>query len=163
MDLKQKYKALLQEAHQRKLPDIDGIQLCFQMLSLASNIDQDCADQLAAFNLSEGRFVLLFLLDAAGEGVAPKDLAEKAGVTRATVTGLLDGLVREAYIERQVDPKDRRALKIQLTAKGKSIAQRVFAQHSRWISGIFAHLNSDERQQLTQLLKKVSNNLTHKE
>lgn len=163
MDLDQKYKALLGEAKKRKLPDIEGIQLCFMTLSLASSIDRDCANQLSVHGLSEGRFILLFLLEAAGEGIAPKTLAEQAGITRATVTGLLDGLEREGLLERQADTKDRRALKIQLTSKGKLIAKEVFDQHSRWISGLFGNLSFEERDQLTQLLEKVSNNLTNKE
>ena len=94
MKLEQKYLALIQEAQQRKMPDVDGIRLCFQTLSLAAGIDRDCATLLAPHSLSEGRFVLLFLLDAAPGGLAPNALAERAGVTRATVTGLLDGLER---------------------------------------------------------------------
>ena len=91
IELEQKYRALLDEAERRGLPDVDNIRLCFRALSLAAAIDRDCAAMLAPHGLSEGRFVLLFLLDAAGAGIAPKVLAEQAGVTRATVTGLLDG------------------------------------------------------------------------
>ena len=76
---------------------------------------------------------------------------------------MLDGLEREGLIERQADTEDRRALKIQLTSKGKLIAKEVFDQHSRWISGLFGNLSFEERDQLTQLLEKVSNNLTNKE
>src|SRR5688572_7998896 len=95
-NLEQKYLALLGEAERRQIPDLDNIRLCFQVLSLASSIDRDCAALLAPFGLSEGRFVLLFVLDAADDGLAPNALAEQAGVTRATVTGLLDGLERES-------------------------------------------------------------------
>ena len=85
---------------------------CFQALSLAAAIDRDCAALLAPHGLSEGRFVLLFLLDAAPGGLAPAVLAQQAGVSRATVTGLIDGLEREALVARQADASDRRALRI---------------------------------------------------
>lgn len=160
MQLDQKYNALIQEAQRRQLPDVDGIRLCFQTLSLASAIDRDCAALLAPHGLSEGRFVLLFLLDAAGDGLAPNVLAEQSGVTRATVTGLLDGLEREALIERTADSTDRRALRIQLTRKGKQMAKKVVDQHGRWIAGLFGNLSATERRQLTTLLDKVALNLT---
>lgn len=163
MNLEKKYQVLLSEAEKQQLPDIGSIELCFMALSLATHIDHDCADQLAIHGLSEGRFILLFLLDAVEDGIAPKDLAERAGITRSTVTGLVDGLESEGLVERHNNPKDRRALKIQLTSKGKSIAKTVFAQHSRWISKIFGNLTSKEREQLTFLLTKVSDNLTNKE
>ena len=112
MQLAQKYQALLDEAQRRQLPDVDGIRLCFQALSLAAAIDRDCAALLAPHGLSEGRFVLLFLLDAAPDGLAPAVLAQQAGVSRATVTGLIDGLERKALVARQADASDRRALRI---------------------------------------------------
>lgn len=159
MVLEQKYQALLGEAARRQLPDVEGIRLCFQTLSLASAIDRDCAALLAPHGLSEGRFVLLFLLEAAPGGLAPNALAERAGVTRATVTGLLDGLEREALIERQADEQDRRALRIVPTRKGKQLAKRIFDQHGRWIASLYGNLSATERQQLAGLLGKVAGNL----
>jgi DNA-binding MarR family transcriptional regulator len=159
MRLEQKYLALIQEAQRRKMPDVDGIRLCFQTLSLAAGIDRDCATLLALHGLSEGRFVLLFLLDAAPDGLAPNALAERAGVTRATVTGLLDGLEREELIGRHADATDRRALCIRLTRKGKQVAKVVFQQHGRWIAGLYGNLSAPERKQLATLLEKVAGNL----
>lgn len=153
--LEQKYLALLGEAERRQLPGLDNIRLCFQTLSLACAIDRDCAALLAPHGLSEGRFVLLFLLDAASGGLAPNTLAEQAGVTRATVTGLLDGLEREALIERHADASDRRALRIRLTRKGKQVARTVFDQHGRWIASLFEDLSVAERSQLAGLMNKV--------
>lgn len=162
MNLEQKYQALLDEAQRRRLPDVEGIRLCFQTLSLTAAIDRDCAARLAPHGLSEGRFVLLFLLDATPEGLAPNVLAEQAGVTRATVTGLLDGLEREKLIERLADAVDRRALRIRLTRNGKRVAKVVFDQHGHWIASLFGNLSSSERTQLATLLNKVASNLEEK-
>lgn len=158
MQLEQKYQALIDEAQRRKMPDIEGIQLCFQTLSLAAGIDRGCAAQLAPYGLSEGRFVLLFLLDATPDGLAPNALAKQAGVTRATVTGLLDGLEREALIERHANADDRRALCIRLTHKGRQLAKTVIERHSRWIAGLFGGLSKPEREQLAFLLEKAAKN-----
>ncbi len=159
MQLAQKYQALLDEAQRRQLPDVEGIRLCFQALSLASAIDRDCAALLAPHGLSEGRFVLLFLLDAAPGGLAPAVLAQQAGVSRATVTGLLDGLEREGLVARQAAASDRRALRISLTPRGQQVAQAVFAQHGRWIASLFGPLDAAERTQLARLLDKVATRL----
>ena len=158
MELEQKYLALLNEAERRGLPDLPAIRLCFQTLSLAARIDRDCAALLAPHGLSEGRFVMLFLLDAAPDGLAPNLLAEQAGVTRATVTGLLDGLEREALVERHAEPGDRRALRIRLTRQGQQLARKLFEQHGLWIAGLFGNLTSTERTQLARLLDKVAAN-----
>lgn len=159
MELERKYLALLQEAQRRRMPDVEGIRLCFQTLSLAAGIDRDCATLLAPHGLSEGRFVLLLLLDSAPDGLAPNTLAERAGVTRATVTGLLDGLERAALIERHADARDRRALCVRLTRKGRRVARTVFEHHGRWIAGLYGGLCAAERAQLAALLQKVAGNL----
>ncbi|MFT7773089.1 MarR family winged helix-turn-helix transcriptional regulator [Roseateles sp.] len=159
MELEQKYLALIREAQRREMPDLEGIRLCFQTLSLATGIDRECAALLAPHGLSEGRFVLLFLLNAEPAGLAPYALAERAGVTRATVTGLLDGLEREELIERHADAKDRRALCIQLTHKGRHVAEAVLTQHGRWIASLYGNLSTPERTQLAALLDKVAGNL----
>lgn len=159
MQLAQKYNALLEEAQRRGMPDVEGIRLCFQTLSLAAGIDRDCAALLAPHGLSEGRFVLLFLLDTAPDGLAPNTLAERAGVTRATITGLLDGLEREHLVARHAEANDRRGLRIRLTPAGKQVAQAVFEQHSHWIAGLYGDLSSTERKQLLGLLDKVAQRL----
>ena len=158
-ELEQKYLALLGEAQWRRLPNIDSIRLSFQVLSLAGEIDRDCAAQLAPHGLSEGRFILLFLLDAAPNGLAPNALAMQAGVTRATVTGLLDGLERDALIERHAEPTDRRALSIRLTRQGKQLAKKVFKAHGHWIAGLFGDLTAQEQNTLDRLLRKVATSL----
>ena len=99
---------------------------------------------------------MLFLLDVAPDGLAPNALAELAGVTRATVTGLLDGLEREELIARHINVNDRRALCIRLTSKGKELASTVIDQHGLWIAGLFSNLSAAERKQLTRLLDKVA-------
>lgn len=159
MELDQKYLALLQEAERRKVSNVDGIRLCFQTLSVAAAVDRECAALLAPHGLSEGRFILLFLLDASTHGLAPNALAEQAGVTRATITGLLDGLEREELIERHADANDRRALCVELTKKGKRLAKAVVEQHSQWIGSLYGNLSAQEREQLATLLEKVASNL----
>jgi DNA-binding MarR family transcriptional regulator len=159
VELEPKYLALLQNAQERGMPDPEGQRLCFQTLSLAAAIDRDCAALLAPHGLSEGRFILLFLLNASAYGLAPNALAEQAGVTRGTVSGLLDGLEREGLIDRHADANDRRALRVQLTGKGRCVANTASEQHGRWISSLHGNLSAPERKQLALLLEKVAGNL----
>ena len=127
---------MLNESARRRLPSADGVRLCFQLLATASAIDRDCAARLAPRGLS-GKFVLLFLLHGQSGGLSPHELAERAGVTRATVTGLLDGLERDGFLRREADEVDRRRVQVLLSAKGKAIATKLFAEHTQWIGGLF--------------------------
>ncbi len=157
--LAQKYQALLAQAEAHQHPDTEALRLCFQLLSLANQIDLDCAQRLAPHALSEGRFVVLFLLAAAPQGLSPHAIATQAGITRATVTGLLDGLEKEGLLQRLPSAHDRRSLIIELTPKGQSLSQQVFTEHTHWMGHLFQPLNPTERQQLHALLHKVSASL----
>ena len=157
--LEQKYLAMLAEAQQRGLADVDGLRLCFEILALTSAIDRSCASRLAPLHLSEGKFVLLFLLHDRPDGLAPNELAQRAGVTRATITGLLDGLARDGYLVRQGDQTDRRKLSVRLTDKGQAMAGDLFAEHARWIGSLFQGFEQQERDTLGALLRRVGRNV----
>lgn len=153
--LEAKHSALLDEAQRRGHTGVAQLRLCFQLLSLSSAIDRDCATRLAPHGLSEGRFIVLFLLHGAGGTLPPHELAERAGVTRATISGLIDGLQREGLLQRRSDAEDGRRLQIVLTTQGKCLAETLFNQHTEWIGGLFGGLDAEEQQQLSQLLHKV--------
>ena len=84
--------------------------------------------------------------------------AERRGLPDLPATGLLDGLEREALIERHAEPGDRRALRIRLTRQGQQLARKLFEQHGLWIAGLFGNLTATERTQLARLLDKVATN-----
>lgn len=150
-----KHLALINEAERRGDANLGQLRLCFQLLALSGAIDRDCAARLAPHGLSEGRFVVLFLLHGAGGMLPPHELAERAGVTRATISGLLDGLQRDGLLQRRSDAEDGRRLQIVLTARGKRLADALFDQHTQWIGGLFNGLDSSEQAQLSLLLEKV--------
>lgn len=153
--LEPKHHALLDEAARRGLASADDIGLCFQLLSLASAIDRDCAARLAPRQLSEGKFVLLFLLHGQADGLSPHQLADGAGVTRATITGLVDGLERDGFLLRAPGLADRRKVMVKLTAKGKSAAAKLFKEHTDWIASLFAGLGASDKARLSDLLARV--------
>lgn len=152
--LEQKHFALLRGNERRGNRRDSGIRLCFEVLSLASAIDRDCARRLAEHGLSEARFVLLLLLEENG-ALSPHRLAELAGVTRATVTGLLDGLERDGFVQRLADAQDGRRMIVKLTARGKRIDGKLFDQHAKWIAGLFADFDAGERELLSGLLRRI--------
>ncbi|KAB8064678.1 MarR family transcriptional regulator [Janthinobacterium violaceinigrum] len=158
--LEQKYTALLGDVQRRAIgggvPAAMGqLRLCFELLGLASAIDGDCATRLGRHGLSEGKFVLLFLLRDAPKGLSPHELAERAGVTRGTITGLLDGLERDGFLARHADQLDRRKLLVRLSAKGEAAAATLVDEHAQWIASLFADFTQQEMQLLSSLLEKA--------
>ncbi|MFN3228807.1 MAG: MarR family winged helix-turn-helix transcriptional regulator [Asticcacaulis sp.] len=128
-------------------------------MALASAIDRACAARLSPHKLSEGKFVLLFLLRGQAEGLSPHQLAGRAGVTRATITGLLDGLERDGFLGRHSDKPDRRAVTVRLTPKGQALADALLLEHTHWIGSLFAGFTPEAREDLSMLLRRVWQNM----
>ena len=151
MELEQKYRALMSTAGAAA----GEMRICFEILSLAGQIDRACAARLAPHRLSESKFLLLSLLRDRAEGAAPHVLADLAGVTRATMTGLLDGMARDGLITRSHDPEDRRKMIIGLTPTGRVLAETLGAEHLDWISSLCSGLGPEDRRMLSALLERV--------
>lgn len=155
IDLEPKYQALLAEAERQGLSEQDNLILCFQAMSLSAMIERQGGRLLAPHGLSEGRFVLLSLLEPHKEGLPPHVLADHAGVARATITGLVDGLVRDGMVERHGNPEDRRSNLVRLTRKGRQLARKLFTQQIGWLGELFDGLSTNERRQLGRTLAKL--------
>ena len=80
--------------------------------------------------------------------------------TRATISGLLDGLERDGLIERCPDPEDRRLIRVNLTDAGQSFLDKIRPGYCRWFTSIVEPLDEDERQQLVFLLEKIRTRLS---
>ena len=111
---------------------------------------------LAPWGTSPGRFHLLMVLMHCPEGASnPAALAEWKGVSRATITGLLDGLEKDGLIQRQADPSDRRLIRVNLTDAGREFLEKITPTYARWLTEIVGPLSEDERRHLVSLLEKV--------
>ena len=111
---------------------------------------------MAEFGLSDGKMgILLQLCHVPERFLTPSALADNLGITRGTVTGLLDGLERDGLVERVAHPEDRRMLMIRLTDKGFDLLERMLPAHFRRIDGIMGSLTMDEKEQMISLLEKM--------
>lgn len=72
---------------------------------------------LAELDLSLPQYRLLSYLNL-GE-TQPSQLAPRLGVTRPSITALVDGLVARGYVERRPDAEDRRRVRHRMTTAGR--------------------------------------------
>src|SRR3982751_618893 len=94
------------------------------LLRVASDVLAAIDDYLAKCGMSHGRWMVLMLLYRTFEEAQnPCELARKGGVTRATMTGLWDGLEREGLVAREPVADDRRMLHVRITSKGKKFLE----------------------------------------
>lgn len=113
--------------------------------------------ELAKYGMAMGRHITLGLLREAGErGIAPADLADRLGITRGAMTGLIDHLVRASFVKREDHPGDRRMSRIVITSEGLKKFDGYWSDHARTLCRFFNVLSKKEQKELHELTKKLA-------
>jgi len=171
-----RYECLLEAA--KEFPDLNpsAAEAFLHLLRTGDEVFGVTDRNLGEHNISHGRFGVLMLLwrsvqprvatlmgaDACVAGPrTPAELAEAAGVTRATMTGLIDTLERDGFVKREPDPVDRRMMSVRLTAAGERFLQDFLPSHFQAITSLMSPLSETERKTLVGLLGKIQRQAAH--
>ncbi len=155
-----KYQATWNGAHQYLGDEANTVLAYLLILRTGHDLETLFTPFFERHQLSQGRFsVLMRLLDAPEHMLAPSQLADSLGVTRAAITKLLDGLEHTGLIERRLDPTDRRAWLITLTAAACTLLEEILPPHFQQIRHIMSALTREEQDQLITLLLKLDGHL----
>ncbi|MFL9894821.1 MarR family transcriptional regulator [Paraburkholderia strydomiana] len=123
----------------------------------AQRMDNAFAAWLADTGLTPAKMGVLMLIWAAGdEAVSFSQLGSQLSVTRATVSGLIDGLVKDDFVERVEDSVDRRNLRARLSKKGRARLKRIMDDHCQRLSHAFGSIDGSELTTLTDLLNHLA-------
>ncbi|QRK04294.1 MarR family transcriptional regulator [Archangium violaceum] len=162
LELKQlpEHEALQKDAERYPGSDVSAVETCLALLRVSGDVEAAYGTHFARHGLSQARFIVLMTLQREEE-LRPAELAERTGVTRATVTGLLDGLEKEGLILRRAHAEDGRMSLVRLSAKGRQRLEGILLDHYRRTAALMAGLSTEERQHLTRLLAKVAAGIPH--
>ncbi|MET3131027.1 MarR family transcriptional repressor of emrRAB [Oxalobacteraceae bacterium GrIS 1.11] len=131
------------------------------MLWLADDITRAVNDSLLEHGLSENKFSVLMQFGLAERGLlevealSPSYIADYAGVTRSSVTGMLDWLEQRQLLAREVRAADRRSLTLALTPKGRKLLEDALPKYWQACQEIVAILDEHECAALQAILGKV--------
>lgn len=133
----------------------------FANLLRASSDISDALDKLLGqHGLLQGRWwVLVLLMRQDDLTSSATDLAEKVGVTKATMTGFIDGLEREGFISRFMNTVDRRKISIQLTPAGQQKLDEVMPYYHKKVHALMTSLSNTDRDTMIHSLKVLASNL----
>ncbi len=139
--------------------DPDDVTAVLMIRAVAAELATKLQQSLDRYDISEGRVRVLAHLIDRDTAATHSQLALATGVTKGTVTGLIDGLERDGLVRRVPSPHDRRVSLIEITPAGKRTLHRILPGHLRRLSEMFGGLSRKERKQLIHLLEKVRANL----
>ena len=144
----------------RDRPDIDPevMAVCGDVRRASERIRQGMAANLTGSGLDLAGFDVLLTLrrQGRGEALSPSALAKDMMLSTAAMTNRLDRLEKRGLVARRADPEDRRGLKIVLTEEGFRLADELVVSHVEAEERMLAALSSEERDQLRNLLNRIT-------
>jgi DNA-binding MarR family transcriptional regulator len=156
-----RYECLLEAA--QEFPDLDpsAAEVFLHLLRTGDEAFRVVESHLAQHEITQGRFGVLMALwgNCQREGksvpLSPAEIADRTGVTRATVTGLIDTLERSGLVERTPHSDDRRMTSVMITPRGDKLLKKILPAHFRQMAWLMGPLDPAERKTLVRLLTKL--------
>jgi DNA-binding MarR family transcriptional regulator len=156
-----RYECLLEAA--REFPDLDpsATEVFLHLLRSGDEAFRVVETHLAKHDITQGGFSVLMALwgncrlGGTEPKLSPATLAGRTGVTRATMTGLVDTLERSGLVRRAPDLADRRSMTVGITPRGEKLLRKILPDHFRQMAWLMAPLSENERKSLVRLLLKL--------
>lgn len=114
-------------------------------------------NQLEQYNIGSGQFSFLRALFHR-DGIHQEDLVQSLNIDKATCTRAIKKLVKEGYVIKQRDVNDRRAYKIFLTEKARTIESVLDEISLKWKAILLSGFTKEEQKVVMTLLKKMVDN-----
>ncbi len=140
--------------------DIKGLELSGLVRILANNYAAIIAHKTLPGELSGPRMGILIRLMVAErsgnpDGINPTALSHFQNVKKNTISSLLRGLEESGYVERNLDPKDKRVFLIRISEKGRKMMETVGPQRLQIMNELASDLSDEEKTTLIFLLEKL--------
>jgi len=103
--------------------------------------------------------IVLFFLFEQHHPVAMKEIVEKVGRVKSTVTGMINTLEHHGYVEKFRSPEDGRVILVQLTEKGRSIRSAFERIAGSMLEKLYGDMPQADREKLIELLSQILGNL----
>ena len=112
-------------------------------------------EHLASSGISARELSVLLLL-ADREPESQQQAAQRLGVDRTTMVGLVDGLEGKRLVARRPDPADRRRNVVELTGAGRKTLEQATRASDRAEQQLLADLTKADATRLRDLLERIA-------
>lgn len=137
-----------------------SLRVWIRMLRATTLIEKRIRSYLKSdFDSTLPRFDVLAALSREQVPVTMSELTAHLLVSNGNVTGLVNRLVDDGLIAREVDPEDRRSQLVVLTPAGRSAFRDMAIAHEELVDSFFAQLSDDEMEALLSLTEKLNRTL----
>lgn len=88
-------------------------------------------------------------------GIQPSELGEILGLTRPTITSLVNTLEEHGFVERINDDEDRRVVFVKPTTQGEDLVHQSKAVFLQNISEILDYLGTEDGKEIVRIMGRI--------
>lgn len=130
-----------------------SVELVLSFISTYSVLSDILTKNMAEFGLSRAAFnVLMILSRKENKKCKHCEIGRLMFVSRANITGLVDGLVDQGLAERRRDPEDRRIWLVAITPKGETLLKKLLPVHYEQVTKICESIPDEKKQEISRAL-----------
>ena len=133
----------------------DPVQLADLLHRLTKRLRRAQAERLAPLGLTPAQERALRIIIRSEEPPRMTELADQLGIVPRSVTTVIDALEEAGLVHREIDPRNRRAIRLHLTERGRSYRDDMREARRRAAEDLFAPLTAEDRKALAQLLTLI--------
>ncbi len=126
-------------------------ELTFKLLTNCLEKEERLAE---SHGLTQAEFRCLRMFNA-NEIINNKTISERMKLSPSRLTRIIDGLVEKGYIFRNVEPNDRRNMRVYLSVQGVDIVNQLNAAYIDVHKQILDNINIDEHASLINAMKTL--------
>ena len=130
----------------------DPVQLADLLQRLTKRLRRTQAQRLAPLGLTPAQERALRMITRSEEPPRMTELADHLGIVPRSVTTVIDALEQAGLVRREIDPQNRRAIRLHLTDRGMAVRDDMREARRRAAEDLFAPLSADDRKALAELL-----------
>lgn len=137
--------------------------LIANMIIVSEIASRVCDKFYKKFDLTQTQFkVLSFLYIVGDEGFNLSVLSKKLGVTKPSVTSLIDRMESMGLVKRILSETDRRSIRAIVTEKGSKIMLSIRSDDEAFKMHLLDFLTEEEKENLNNLIEKIRTGLIAK-
>ncbi len=125
--------------------------IVYEMKKKCNHVDQRLMDE---FNLSQSEYLFFSSLDNCPV-ISSSELSKHMGLSASRVSRVVDKLVVNGYLDRNIDSSDRRAITLCLTSKGLEIKSRIAQERLKCEEQLLQVIPSHEVEKLREIIGKI--------
>jgi DNA-binding MarR family transcriptional regulator len=133
----------------------DPAQLADLLSRLTRRLRRAQAERLAPLGLTPAQERALRMITRSSEPPRMTELADHLGIVPRSVTTVIDALEGAGLVRREIDPRNRRAIRLHLTERGGAVRDDMREARRRAAEDLFAPLTADDRKALAELLSLI--------